>query len=487
MGKPNSITLASVENLDLTVRDLADQILVLREVLDEIREDLSWATRNHRGGLREIVYGSAAHNEGQRFESPTCSASPLPPPQARQRKTQNPIKSMVDTVGDAIDQMSRAAGGLAVLRDEIREATYDELHSDDIESATSDAEHRPLTAAISVGKFPATMWEEEPAHAAPVQKVQQQLFGEEFDVADEPSMDAVCESGQADQKRPTAGERFDEAINTLRESLAAGQSEQLMQFLNALSRFHQYSFRNVVLISMQRPDATSVAGFSSWKKRGRYVRKGELGIAIMAPISKRGSNQSEPSESESNDYDLADEDRGKQTVSVTGFRTVHVFDVTQTDGDPLPEFPAIQGQPGILLDRLRQSIEASGIELLEEFILGGALGESSASTITVRPGLSEAEQFRVLSHEFAHELLHKGERRSETTKTIRETEAEAVAFAVCHAVGLDMNTSSSDYIQLYDGTVETLLESLAHIRECTNKILNEILPESDSFPSNEDD
>ena len=117
---------------------------------------------------------------------------------------------------------------------------------------------------------------------------------------------------------------------------AAGQSEQVMQFLNALSRFHQYSFRNVVLISMQRPDATLVAGFGSWKKRGRYVRKGELGIAIMAPISKRGSNQSEPSESESNDNGLADEDRGKQhngVILLTHYRTAEAVAELLSFGD----------------------------------------------------------------------------------------------------------------------------------------------------------
>ena len=106
-------------------------------------------------------------------------------------------------------------------------------------------------------------------------------------------------------------------------------------------------------------------------------------------------------------------------------------------------------------------------------------GVSFRGAITVRPDLSDAETFRTLAHEVAHELLHKGQRRQETTKTIRE--AEAVVFAVGLAVGLDVNTSSSDYIQLYNGSVETLTESLDHIRRCTDIILSDLL--SDEAPS----
>jgi Zn-dependent peptidase ImmA (M78 family) len=87
------------------------------------------------------------------------------------------------------------------------------------------------------------------------------------------------------------------------------------------------------------------------------------------------------------------------------------------------------------------------------------------------PDLPPAEEFAVLAHELAHELLHRGERRKETSKTIRETEAEAVAFVVCQAVGLETTTRSSDYIQLYSGTKDTLAESLEHIQKTAAAIL----------------
>lgn len=100
---------------------------------------------------------------------------------------------------------------------------------------------------------------------------------------------------------------------------------------------------------------------------------------------------------------------------------------------------------------------------------------SEGGKITVRPELKPAEEFSVLVHEFAYELLHRGERRSETTKLVRETEAEAVACTVCSSVGLDTGIAASDYIQLYNGSSETLKESLQHIRDCAGKILAGLL------------
>ena len=105
-----------------------------------------------------------------------------------------------------------------------------------------------------------------------------------------------------------------------------------------------------------------------------------------------------------------------------------------------------------------------------------AKGLSSGGKITLLPHLPLAEHFAVLVHEVAHELLHRGERRSQTTHTVRETEAEAVAFVVCSAIGLDTNTSSSDYIQLHAGDKATLAESLAFIQQTASVILQAIEP-----------
>ena len=262
-------------------------------------------------------------------------------------------------------------------------------------------------------------------------------------------------------------QRIDGSLAQLADSLERGESAQLAAFLTYLSRFHRYSFGNVMLIALQRPDATQVAGFYAWKQLGRHVKKGERGIAILAPIIHRKKTAEEAGESESSD----EEPRAR----AVGYRAVHVFDVSQTEGDPVPEFARVDGDPAGYSDTIRGKIRAAGINLKTEPIAGGADGVSRGGEIVVRSELTPAVEFSVLVHEYAHELLHRGPRRSETTKTIRETEAEAVAFVVSDAIGLETGTASSDYIQLYNGSRETLQESLKHIRECAARILGEIL------------
>ncbi len=231
----------------------------------------------------------------------------------------------------------------------------------------------------------------------------------------------------------------------------------------------------MLLIELQKPGATRVGGFQTWKKLGRHVKKGERGIAILAPVVRRSRKEEE--KDDDGDGETKAEDKPKKAV---GYRTVHVFDVSQTDGDPLPEFARVAGEPGQYIQLLRENIVAAGINLQTEYIPGGAHGVSRGGEIAVRPELPDAETFAILTHEFAHELLHRGERRSETTKTIRETEAEAVAFVVSKTVGLETGTASSDYIKLYNGSRETLQESLKHIRHCAAEILDGLLQEEPS-------
>jgi hypothetical protein len=153
-----------------------------------------------------------------------------------------------------------------------------------------------------------------------------------------------------------------------------------------------------------------------------------------------------------------------------------VFDVSQTDGEPLPEFATVKGDPQGYADRLAKFVASQGIALEYDDKIAPAKGLSSGGKITLLPDMPPAEHFAVLAHEAAHELLHRGDRRKETTHTIRETEAEAVAFVVCSAIGLDANSSSSDYIQLHAGDKATLAESLAFIQQTASVILQAIEP-----------
>ncbi len=263
-----------------------------------------------------------------------------------------------------------------------------------------------------------------------------------------------------------------DALSDLEKDLIAGKSITLVKYLAAMGRFHHYSFNNVMLIYLQRPDATHVAGFNAWKKLGRHVVKGEKGIGIIAPMVY----------GKKNDEAISSEDKDDDKERRIRFKAVRVFDVSQTDGDPLPEFAAIVGEPGEHLARLRDLVAQWNIRLEYDDIPGGAEGVSRGGAITVLRGLDPAKDFSVLVHEFAHELLHKSDRRAETTKTQRETEAEAVAFVVCRGIGLDTGTHTSDYIQLYQGDAKTLSTSLDLIQKTAAEILGELLPPLASRP-----
>jgi antirestriction protein ArdC len=247
------------------------------------------------------------------------------------------------------------------------------------------------------------------------------------------------------------------AISRLMESLERGDSDALKTYLSVMSRFQKYSWGNCLLIHSQRPDATHVAGFHAWPKLSRFVRKGEKGIVILAPLVGRKTSDNVQTEAE--------------PTRLFGFRAAHVFDVTQTEGEPLPDFAAVKGDPLEHTERLVRFVAGQKIALQYDCRIAPAKGMSSGGNITLLPDLSPAEHFAVLVHEVAHELLHRGDRRTQTTRTVRETEAEAVAFVVCEAVGLDTNTASADYIRMYSGDKATLAESLHFIQFTAMTIL----------------
>ena len=254
--------------------------------------------------------------------------------------------------------------------------------------------------------------------------------------------------------REEALEMTNRGVDELIAALEQGKSERLLEYLAFQARFHQYSFCNCLLIAMQKPEATHVAGFHRWRELGRFVKKGERGIMILAPLVRRR-------QSSETDYDG---EEATSVRSVIGFRTAYLFDVSQTDGAEVPEFSSISGDPGELIVQLRTLVASYGVELRYEEQLGGAEGLSEGGKIAILQGLSAASEFAVLVHELAHERLHRTDRRRETTRRVRELEAEAVAFVVTRAVGLDGLNRSSDYIQLYGGDKEMFVASLAHIQ-----------------------
>jgi hypothetical protein len=195
------------------------------------------------------------------------------------------------------------------------------------------------------------------------------------------------------------------------------------------------------------------------------VKKGEKGIRILAPIV--GIKRKKDEE--------ADKDINQQNTRVlVGFRNAYVFDVEQTEGAELPALRQITGTVGENRYRLISFIEGQGIELSFSEKIAPALGMSYGGKIVIFPGQSEAEEFSTLVHELAHEMLHKAERRTATTKIIRETEAEAIAFVVSTTIGLDAGHTSADYISLYHGNAALLAESLEVIQQASALLLSAI-------------
>ena len=257
-------------------------------------------------------------------------------------------------------------------------------------------------------------------------------------------------------KKDEAKKMSDQALAELASQLEQGRTEEYDQYLDAMSRFHNYSFGNCLLIARQKPDATLVAGFHAWKRHGRSVKKGEKGICILAPLARK---------TEADDED---------SPEVFGFRAVHVFDVSQTDGEEIPEPNRLAGEPGELLARLHQVVMSFGIAVFYDSF-PHAYGVSLGGRIGLREGLSPAEEFNTLAHELGHELLHRKEDRAKLPTGVKELEAESVAYVVTRAAGLsNAKKHSADYICSHKGDAEMLSESLTRVQKVATLVLQSL-------------
>ena len=212
------------------------------------------------------------------------------------------------------------------------------------------------------------------------------------------------------------------------------------EYLAFQAKLYRYSFLNTLLIRLAR--GTHVAGFHRWLELGRHVRRGEKGIAILAPMRRSAT--------------VEDEETGehRRVHRITGFRIVHVFDVSQTDGDALPEIPChrLTGEaPDHVVDRLVELARGLGytVELDAAFANTSKNGETAPAErrISIRADLSPAHRVKTLAHELAHAILHADALSTGTHDyDLGELEAESVAFVVTGALGIDAGDYSFGYL-----------------------------------------
>lgn len=238
---------------------------------------------------------------------------------------------------------------------------------------------------------------------------------------------------------------------------AARTTEAMAVYLETAARFHNYSWGNQMLIAFGRPDATQVAGYQTWRGLGRQVRKGEHGIAILAPVAHRVEDAAGEATNE---------------IRVT-FRTVHVFDVAQTDGDPLPETPEWKSpeQDAALAAALTAFAQAKGISVTVADLPGEAQGVSRGGSIVLSP----AAGTKTLIHELAHELLHKHLLGGALARGVKELQAEAVAYVVARHFDLEP-AGSPNYLALWGAAGKDIRATLATIQRCAAEIIGAVEP-----------
>ncbi len=238
---------------------------------------------------------------------------------------------------------------------------------------------------------------------------------------------------------------IDGAIERLVAELAEGHTEEYRKLLSFWSRFHRYSHGNVLLILAQRPDATQVAGYHTWRKVGRQVRKGAKAISIWCPVIRQ----------------IPDPETGLPVPLCVGFNPCPVFaaeDLVDIQTNPLPTLwrPLPDDMEG-LYRYLKRKVE-------EKLLPPGRQGSTAPDgTIALARGLDSRNRIMVLLHELAHALEHFRDERQDVPRDQRELEAESAAMVVCALLGIEHPTAR-DYILMYRGDAEGLKASLSAIR-----------------------
>ncbi len=249
--------------------------------------------------------------------------------------------------------------------------------------------------------------------------------------------------------------KTEQLLETLTDGVAALiDSEQWAAMLAAAAKFHSYSANNQLLILLQAPQATRIAGFRRWQSLGRQVRKGEKGIAILAPClyrpTKTDPARQEPNPSTSTSTDDGSTVGPKSAGQLRGMRLAHVFDLSQTDGEPLPELtpePLTGAAPAAMWAALAEQVGAHGYRI-ERGDCRGANGytDPSGRLVRIRADVETAMAARVLAHELAHIECGHCETGGYRCRGRCEVEAESVAWLISAHFGLDTGAYTMPYV-----------------------------------------
>lgn len=291
------------------------------------------------------------------------------------------------------------------------------------------------------------------------------------------------------QEYISASERLKALTDQLEQGVSGiFQSGQYAAYLTAMSKFHHYSFGNTMLIFMQCPNATHVAGYHDWRRNfGRQVKRGERGITILAPCPYRRKEEVE--EAASDGLSSA----SIQWVQRMGFRTVTVFDVSQTEGKPLPELAKkLTGDVAQYESMIAALRGISPYPISIEPFPGTAYGCCNfvEQRILVQPGMSQTQTIKTLIHEVSHAKLHAptektdGKLPQSKQRFVREMEAESVAYVVCQHFGIDTADYSFGYVAgwSHGKDLSQLKASLELIRNTAAELIDGIDPPKELPP-----
>lgn len=314
----------------------------------------------------------------------------------------------------------------------------------------------------------------------PIKEISKELEGKENVLPKYKKLDKVTEDIKLEKKFENSTE---DKIKKLSEQLEEGiknlfESDKYKNFLKTMSKFHNYSFRNSILIMMQNPEATYVAGFNKWNTLNRKVNKGEKGIKIFAPAPiKKKVEQYKKDENGNYIYENGKKVKEEVEQIIPKYKITHVFDISQTNGEPLPTLTEeLKGKVNDFINFKKALEKSTNFNISYGSIKGEAKGYCTPALrrIKVKENMSEVQTIKILLHEIAHAELHTS--KDGKSRSFKEVEAESIAFIVSNYYGIDTSDYSFGYLAGWSSDKELgeLKESLDTIQKTAASLIDKI-------------